>query len=127
MMYGVCAFGLFVGDKVIRKYLPAERAGFVQWIDRKQRKVSVRFDGRGNNSYIVVSPRELIKTGNRGESTLYTSKRLKEIFPDLPFEEKVFFLCSRGLTVEQVAEKANVPVEKVRVVIRQYIQRGLLP
>ncbi len=129
MEYTVCAFSLFVGDQVAQFTSPS-RHGFVQWIDRKKRLVSVRYEDHKQYGYVVVNPEKLIKRkgvqGIRGISTLWPPKKLKKIYPKLPFEEKVFFHWSRGMVVEQIAEIANVTVVAVKGVLANFKRRKLI-
>ena len=129
MEYTVCAFGLFVGDQVAQFTSPS-RYGFVQWIDRKKRLVSVRYEDHKQYGYVVVNPEKLIKRkgvqGIRGISTLWPPKRLKAVYPNLPLEEKIFFHYSRGLSVLEIAMRAGAPIGEIRKVIAQFRKRGLL-
>ena len=115
-----CAFRLFVGDEVIVN----GRKGFIQWIDKFTGLVSVRFKEGSTYSYMVISHREVEKTGNRGKSTLFTLSVLKNLYKAFSFSERVFFHYNRGLSLDEIAQKASVTNSKVRKVLVDYRKMG---
>ncbi len=129
LKYSSCGFKFFVGDIVLIN--PIKRPGYIQWIDLKEKIISVNV----YTGYMFIDFNKkqftLKKTGERiTDHGLFPKDRLLRLYNTLTDQGKVFFLyhyydCSKE-KIEKIIKKLNITKDQIKSILLDFKKRGYL-